>query len=93
MCGAERSIPEIIPVGGLRGVRIFSTISEDDPLDLNTANAGELQQLEGIGPELAERISAAQPFEKVTDLLKVQSIAEGKLEKIAPFLKIGEGGK
>lgn len=67
---------------------VFSTISEESPLSLNEASAEELQQLQGIGPELAERILSEQPFESVTDLLRVKGIGETTLEKITPFLTV-----
>lgn len=67
---------------------VFSTISEDEPLDLNAATAEELQQLHGIGPELADRIVKEQPYEKVEDLTRVHGIGPVTLEKISRFLVV-----
>ncbi len=65
---------------------VFATVTEDDPLSLNEASAEELQQLQGIGPELADRIIEARPFAAVEDLVRVKGIGEATLEKIAKFL-------
>ena len=67
---------------------IFATVSEDSPLDLNTATAEELQQLKGIGPVLAERITDGQPYKQVEDLMDVHGIGRAILERIKPFLTI-----
>ena len=54
-------------------------------VNINTAGAGELEALEGIGPALAQRIVEYReehgPFRSVDELLEVKGIGEAKLEK------------
>jgi competence ComEA-like helix-hairpin-helix protein len=60
-------------------------------IDPNSASAGLLQSLPGIGPKLAQRIidtRAAQPFATVDDLRRVPGIGPKTLDKIRPFLHI-----
>lgn len=78
----DRELDEALKFG------VFSTISEDTPLSLNEASPEELQQLQGIGPELADRIVEARPFEQVEDLLRVRGIGTATLEKISRFLTV-----
>lgn len=59
---------------------------EPSPLvDINTADAQQLQTLKGVGPALAERIIAYReehgPFTCVEDLLQVSGIGEHTLEQ------------
>jgi competence protein ComEA len=55
----------------------------EGPLSLNSADAGDLEELPGIGPVLAERIveyrESHGPFEAVEDLLDVSGIGEAVL--------------
>jgi competence protein ComEA len=61
-------------------------------VNINTANAAELESLPGIGPVLAEAIlryrSAYGPFKRIEDLLDVPGIGEKTLEKLKPFITI-----
>lgn len=63
------------------------------PINLNTANAVELQMLPGIGPALAERIVAWRTehgsFASVDELQKVSGIGPMKLERIRPTARVG----
>ncbi len=60
--------------------------SVDEGIDLNRADATELEALPGVGPVLAERIVAYRdeygPFTVVEDLLDVPGIGEAKLEQL-----------
>ncbi len=66
----------------------FSTLSSDDPIDLNNTSVEILQQLKGVGPVLANRIMKAAPYRKVTDLMDVDGIGPGLMEKITPFVTV-----
>lgn len=59
-------------------------------LDLNTATEKELQTIKGIGPVLSARITAGRPYKTVDDLIKVKGIGPKTLEKIRPYLVVGE---
>lgn len=59
-------------------------------VNLNTATAEELQQLEGVGEILSGRIVAYREayggFRSVEDLLDVDGIGKTRLEKWRPYL-------
>jgi competence protein ComEA len=63
-------------------------------LDLNVAAAADLDALPGIGPALAQRIidyrTAHGPFEQVDDLMAVSGIGPHNLEKLKPYLAVGD---
>ncbi|TMQ71370.1 MAG: helix-hairpin-helix domain-containing protein [Candidatus Eisenbacteria bacterium] len=65
----------------------------DAPLDLNRADARELDALPGIGPVLAERILTYRrergAFRSVEDLLAVRGIGPRLFERLRPRLKVG----
>ena len=56
------------------------------PVNVNKANAEELQAIRGIGPALAERVIQYReehgPFKRVEELTEIRGIGEAKLEKI-----------
>jgi competence protein ComEA len=59
-------------------------------VDLNSADAGTLSTIPGIGPGLAERIVAFRvangPFASVDELLDVSGITERRLDAILPYV-------
>ncbi len=61
-------------------------------INLNTATAEELQQLEGVGEVLSGRIIAYREayggFRSVEDLLDVQGVGKTRLEKWRPYLTV-----
>ena len=59
-------------------------------LNLNTATEKELQSIKGIGPVIAASIIAGRPYKSVDDLLKIKRIGPKVLEKIRPYLVVGE---
>ncbi|MDJ0961837.1 MAG: ComEA family DNA-binding protein [Acidimicrobiia bacterium] len=66
--------------------------SEADPgVDLNRADASELETLPGVGPVLAQRIVAHReangPFATIEDLLDVPGIGEAKLSQLREAVK------
>ena len=60
------------------------------PVDLNAANAEQLDPLPGIGPALAARIVAYRdehgPFTEIEQLNKVKGIGARTLERLRPHL-------
>ncbi|HTL48538.1 MAG TPA: helix-hairpin-helix domain-containing protein [Verrucomicrobiae bacterium] len=56
------------------------------PVNVNTADAKDLERIKGIGPELASRIVSYREehgaFKSVDELLSVRGIGQVKLEKI-----------
>ena len=60
------------------------------PIDLNLANAKELQELPGVGPVTAQRIIDLRTkngrFKRVEDLLAVRGISQKKLDAMRPYV-------
>src|ERR1700756_1139174 len=56
------------------------------PININTANSEELQQVPGIGPATAEKILQMRKsygtFKSVDDLLAIKGIGKKRLEKM-----------
>lgn len=58
---------------------------------INSASAGEIQQLHGIGPALAQRIVETRNsgrFTSVEDLLRVPGIGKAKLAKLRDYVEV-----
>ena len=60
----------------------FGSILAVEKIDINTASYGELQEIKGVGPIIAQKIINARPFFSLDDLIKVSGIGETKLEDI-----------
>jgi competence ComEA-like helix-hairpin-helix protein len=62
------------------------------PIDLNVANAKELQELPGVGPVTAQRIidmrQKSGRFHRVEDLLAVRGISQKKLDAMRPYVTV-----
>ena len=75
----------------------LSTASSEKNIDarvnINTASAGELEALPGIGKVLAERIVAHRqrygPFRRVEHLIMVQGISDHKFRAIRTLVVVG----
>jgi competence ComEA-like helix-hairpin-helix protein len=63
------------------------------PIDLNVANAKELQELPGVGAVTAQRIidmrQKSGRFKRVEDLLAIRGISQKKLDALRPYVVIG----
>lgn len=61
-------------------------------VNLNTADATQLQHIPGIGPAMAERIltyrRSAGRFQSPDDLLQVSGIGDKKFQKMRPYLSV-----
>lgn len=53
-----------------------------EKINLNSATAEELETLPGVGDVMAQRIIEGRPFEKVEDILRIDGLGEGTLEKV-----------
>jgi len=66
----------------------------DGKLDLNRADAAELEDLPGIGPALASRIVDSRvregPFMRAEDLLRVPGIGPATLKRLQPLIRVGK---
>jgi len=65
------------------------------PININTANSEQLQQVPGIGPATAEKILQMRksygPFKSVDDLLAIRGLGAKRLEKMRKYLTVGKG--
>jgi len=60
------------------------------PINVNTASAGDLAELPGIGPKLAEAIIAGRPYKTVDDVVKAKGIGPKRLAHIRDKITVGE---
>jgi competence ComEA-like helix-hairpin-helix protein len=64
------------------------------PININTANSEELQQVPGIGPATAEKILQMRKsygsFKGVDDLLAIKGIGKKRLEKMRKYLTVSK---
>ena len=64
------------------------------PININTANSEELQQVPGIGPATAEKILQMRKsygaFKSVDDLLSIKGLGKKRLEKMRKYLTVSK---
>ena len=67
--------------------------TEQSPLNLNTATQAELEQLPGVGPELAARILAYRrdngKFVTTEQIMDVEGIGEKRYENMKHLITVG----
>ena len=97
----EPSAPEVVagagggtaPTGGSgAGSSGPVAATPDQPVDLNSATAEQLDALPGVGPATATAILAYRDehgrFGSVDELLEVRGIGEAKLEQLRPLVRV-----
>jgi competence ComEA-like helix-hairpin-helix protein len=95
----RRSIPRLI-FGLLAFCLVLEGISGATkkpplkPININTANSEELQQVPGIGPATADKILQMRKsygaFKSVDDLLSIRGIGKKRLEKMRKYLTVSK---
>ncbi len=65
-----------------------SALAAGRKINLNTADADELQLLPGIGPVRAAAIVKGRPFETIEDVMKVDGIKEGIFGQIKDHISV-----
>ena len=64
------------------------------PVNINTANSEELQQVPGIGPVTAEKILQMRKsygaFKSIDDLLSIRGIGKKRLDKMRKYLTVSK---
>jgi len=65
----------------------------EQPINLNTATAAQLQEVPGIGPATADKILKMRKsygaFKSVDDLRAIKGIGPKRLEKMRKYLTVG----
>jgi competence ComEA-like helix-hairpin-helix protein len=62
--------------------------AKSEKVNLNTADAGALEALPGIGPAHAKAIIAARPFKSVDDLAKVRGVGKSRFDVLKDLVTI-----
>lgn len=74
------------------GVQAAAQAPAAPAINVNTATAGDLQKLPGVGPAMAARIIEYRDknggFKKVEDLMNVKGIGEKTFLKLKPLVTI-----
>ena len=67
---------------------VFSSVSEENPININTASIEELKQLRGVGDVTAKKIIAGRPYSGVEELTRVNGIGTNMLERVRKLVKV-----
>lgn len=97
-----RGEPNAVTVGRYtvsteRSMPSEEAVRAQEPVNVNTATAEELEQLPGIGPALAKAIvdyrTEHGPFQSAEELTKVSGIGAAKLDGIRNEITLGQEGE
>ena len=82
--GEQQTVSDVAGSGPGEASASASVVS--NLVNINTANAAELQTLSGVGPSMAQSIIDERtqngPFTSIEDLMRVSGIGEKKFAKI-----------
>jgi competence protein ComEA len=93
--GQQISVPEegIVRIIGNPALLPGSTVSPGELININTADAAELESLPSIGPALAQAIidyrEANGDFEAIEDIMDVQGIGQATFNAIQGLITVG----
>ena len=62
------------------------TIGSENKININSASAGELESLKGIGPTYSQRIEENRPYTDVAELKEKVGLPSSTLEKIVEYI-------
>lgn len=72
-----------------------SPLAGEDLVNINTASAGELDKLPGIGPTTAQKIidyrTQKGPFATIEDIVNVSGIGAATFDEIKDLITVGDG--
>lgn len=92
-CGTAVRLWRSPPRHSLEKIPGAYLLRADQRIDINCADAADLEAVPGIGPVLAERIVRYRvqhgPFADVTDLASVGGISRKRVQSLRPYLKVG----
>lgn len=85
-----RAFLESHPAAGVeRKPRPARTVNLARPVNINRADAAELQLLPRVGPATSARIIAGRPYESAADLMRVRGIGPRTMEQLLPLIVVG----
>ncbi|MDA0989857.1 MAG: helix-hairpin-helix domain-containing protein, partial [Verrucomicrobia bacterium] len=67
---------------------VSTQLASGEGININVASRGELMQVKGIGPGLAQTIIEDRPYTNVADLARCRGIGEKKLDAFSPYLTV-----
>lgn len=80
--------------GSAESLLLAAATDPSQKVNINKAEAEELQTLPGIGPAYAERIiewrNKNGPFKRIDQLLEIRGIGERRLEALKPLVTLGD---
>ena len=66
----------------------FSSVTKENPLNINEASRAELKLLNGIGDGLSHQIILNRPYESIDDLYSVDGIGKATIAKLRAYITV-----